>query len=610
MATGIPQFKKKQKIRTNEYYDMQTEQDNLYKKSKEVKIFKDLIPIITSEQNIALAYRNIKKNKGSKTSGVNKATIYEIGETSPEVLVKYVRNRLLDYKPQQIRRVEIDKENGGKRPLGIPTIEDRIIQQCIKQVLEPICEAKFHKHSYGFRPNRGTHHAIARAMFLANRAFHYVVDIDIKGFFDNVNHSKLLKQIWTMGIQDKNLICILSKMLKAEIKGIGKSEKGTPQGGILSPLLSNIVLNELDWWISSQWESYKTRKEYKGYGSKYKLMREKSKLKEVFIVRYCDDFKLFCKNRADAKKLYEATKAWLKERLGLEVNEEKSKIVSLKQNYSEFLGIKIKVWNKGKKWVVKSSLKVKSKDKVKRVLKEKIQALIKTPSIENVNKYNATVLGIHNYYKVATNVSRDFHKIAYELRRTLKYGTKHVKSKIGLKNRAYEKYYGEYRGKIIYISGIALFPIGKIRTDPPMCFSQTINNYTEEGRQKIHNKLISIDKGILNYLMRNPVKSRGTEYNDNRISLYVGQQGKCAITKELLEINSMEVHHKTPRNKYGTDKYTNLIFIKTEVHYLIHATDENIIKKYLDLLKGIKIDFEKLNKLRVLVGNCELCENK
>lgn len=139
------------------------------------------------------------------------------------------------------------------RPLGIPTIMDRLIQQCVLQVLEPICEAKFHDRSNGFRPNRGAENALAQVEKLIQVSNnHIVVDIDIKGFFDNVSYGKLLKQMWTLGIREKRLLSIISSMLKAEVAGIGFPEQGTPQGGVISPLLSNIILNELDWWITSQ----------------------------------------------------------------------------------------------------------------------------------------------------------------------------------------------------------------------------------------------------------------------------------------------------------------------------------------------------------------------
>ena len=162
------------------------------------------------------------------------------------------------------------------RPLGIPTIWDRIFQQCILQILEPICEAKFHKHSYGFRPNRNTHHAKARLEFLINQSgLHHCVDVDIKGFFDNVNHSKLLKQIWSLGIRDKSLLSIISKLIKSrDCMEKVYQLKGTPQGGILSPLLSNIVLNELDWWVSNQWETFESDFKYSTNGSKYQALKE------------------------------------------------------------------------------------------------------------------------------------------------------------------------------------------------------------------------------------------------------------------------------------------------------------------------------------------------
>ena len=228
-------LKKKQKLRNNEYYDMQSVFDKLHEDSCNNKTFKRLMPIISCEDNILLAYRNIKNNKGSTTKGTDGRTIEHYKSWSEEQFVKYFQGTLANYHPKSVRRVEIPKDYqpGKTRPLGIPCMDDRIIQQCILQVLEPICEAKFHKHSYGFRPNRATSHAIARIQYLMwNGNFHHVVDIDIKGFFDNVNHGKLLKQMWALGIQDKSLICVIGKILKSEIQGIGNLDKGTPQGGL------------------------------------------------------------------------------------------------------------------------------------------------------------------------------------------------------------------------------------------------------------------------------------------------------------------------------------------------------------------------------------------
>ena len=189
-------LEKRQLLRNNEYYTMQNEFDNLYNQSCNNKRFTNLMQYIKSKNNILLAYRNIKKNKGSTTVGTDNLDISYVKDMEAERFVERIQNKLASYMPKSVRRVEIPKQNGKIRPLGIPCIEDRIIQQCIKQVLEPICESKFHSHSYGFRPNRSTRHAIARCMYLMNSShLHYVVDIDIKGFFDNVNHSKLKKQI-------------------------------------------------------------------------------------------------------------------------------------------------------------------------------------------------------------------------------------------------------------------------------------------------------------------------------------------------------------------------------------------------------------------------------
>lgn len=594
---------KKAKLRYNEYYNTQETFDELYLLSKKGYRFKNLVPIIKSESNILLAYRKIKRNKGSKTVGTNGKTIKNIMSLPNEMIVDYFQKRIDNYQPHSIRRVEIDKGNGKKRPLGIPTIEDRIVQQCILQVLEPICEAKFYNYSYGFRPNRSTHHAIARAYHLINiNKMYHVVDIDIKGFFDNVSHEKLLKQMWSLGLQDKRLICIIGKMLKAEIKDKGIPKVGTPQGSVLSPLLSNIVLNELDWWIDSQWQSIKTNYPYKYNSDKFQALRN-TNLKEMYIVRYADDFKIFCKSHSAAVKIFHAVEMWLKERLGLEISPEKSKITNLRRDYTEFLGIKIKAVPKKKKYVIHSEMTDKSKSKCVEKLKTAINIIKENTTIQNINNYNSTILGLHNYYSIASMVSKNFNQIALVIRRCL-YNKLKCRIKLrGEKNKTFMKFYGSYKGKLQSIKGITLFPVAHIKTKPPYNFKSEICDYTVVGRALIHENLKRANMATVRYLMQNPIKSKSIEYNDNRISLYVGQNGLCRITKTDLQIGEMDVHHVIPQNAGGTDEYNNLIFITKFVHKLIHATETETISKYKDIVKPNEEELKTINNYRRKAGN-------
>jgi retron-type reverse transcriptase len=169
------------KLRHNEYYGQQSTFDELYKRSLNGAKFNKLYGKIVDEGNILLAYRNIKSNTGSATKGTDGKTIQDIAKMTNEQVVAMVRRRLRKYIPQSVRRVEILKDNGKVRPLGIPTMSDRLIQQCILQILEPVCEAKFHNHSFGFRPNRSAEHAKATMDRMINlQLLHFVVDIDIK----------------------------------------------------------------------------------------------------------------------------------------------------------------------------------------------------------------------------------------------------------------------------------------------------------------------------------------------------------------------------------------------------------------------------------------------
>jgi len=629
--------KKKAKLRHAEYYDFQPIQDKLYTDSVKGKTFQKLVTVITMPENIRLAYRNIKKNDGSRTAGTDSRTIKDLEKLSDEQLIAKVQRKFNWYVPQSVRRVEIPKTGDPTklRPLGIPTIMDRLIQQCVLQVLEPICEAKFHDHSYGFRPDRSQEHAIAQVhKNMQQSHLHYVVDIDIKGFFDNVSHGKLLKQLWTMGIRDKKLLCIISAMLKAEIAGIGFPEVGTPQGGIISPLLSNVVLNELDWWLASQWEEFPTRRQYYEYqhengsrnrASKFKALRKGSRLKEITSVRYADDFKIFTSSYQNAIKLFHATENWLKDRLGLDISPEKSKVINLKEEYSEFLGFKLKLIPRKKtssgkpKYVVKSHVREKALSKIKADLDRLIHDIEfpsqgKRTEYNAICQYNSSVMGVHNYYSMATMVCKDFKPLAFSVPKSLRARLKERvktakvvrKKKLPCKiSTVIKERYGK-SDQLRYVGGCALVPIGFVQNRKPMHKKRAVNSYTPEGRVEIHKNLDKIDVDLLHYLMRNPIPYRSIEYNDNRLSLYSSQMGKCAVTGKMMMIDDIHCHHKVPRHVGGTDAYKNLVLVCENVHRLIHATSPDTIAKYMEILNLSTAQLKDLNKLRSL-ANVESC---
>jgi len=382
----------------------------------------------------------------------------------------------------------------------------------------------------------------------------------------------------------------------------------SPEGGILSPLLANVVLNELDWWIASQWDIFPTTHKYNQNSTKFRAIK-KTKLKEIRIVRYADDFKIMCKDHITAQKIFKAVKMWLKERLSLEISKDKSKITNLRKNYSGFLGFKLKV-RKGKnnKYTNRSHMLDKAKTNVVKKLKDAVRIIQKSPSDKNIHLYNSIVLGTQNYYRIATMVNHDFSEIAFKVNPSLECRTKNIRSPSGNNSKLYNARYGEYTFKPMFIAKIRLYPIPAIKYESSMQKDPTICRYTEAGRLKIHDNL-RFNPNILRYLMRNPVKGRSVEFNDNRISLYYGQNGKCAISGKILEIGRMIVHHIILVCNGGTDKYDNLIFVTEEVHHLIHDRDPLVLAKYMKLAKLNKKGLEKLNKLRIKAGNDIIVNN-
>lgn len=624
-------------LKLNNYYDMQRVLDTLYARSSKSENFYKLYDIIIDERNIRMAIQSIRSNNGSKTKGTDGKNVFDYLQIKDEELINLVKQRLENFTPQPVRRVMIPKPGSNqKRPLGIPTFEDRIIQQCFRQILEPIAEAKFHPDSYGFRPLRSASHAIFRFQNLVNRAqLHYVVEIDIKGFFDNINHGKLLKQLYTIGIRDKRVISIISKMLKAEIEGEGKSVKGTPQGGILSPLLANIVLNELDWWLDSQWANAKRNPNEKNpvdqdnfiQKLKRKAKRDEIELKELYFVRYADDFKIFCRNRETAEKVFHATKLWLKDRLTLDISDEKSKITNLRKRESEFLGFSLRGrkrkvtkrdWITASKYVTIDTVEFtcisrisdNAMRSIKTTLCEAVKELQKDQSHRAIELYNAKVRGIQNYYKIASHVSSSLGAISFSHNKVIWNRLKNhltivKKESLG---ETFNKRYGDFNGIIYSMSGVALYPLEACKTSKPMAYPKKRNLYSEEGRMYINLSMDKLVSSGLHHLIRFPLRNESVELNLNRQSKYAQQRGRCIVSGEPLILNGFDVHHLIPRSSGGTDEYKNLVLVNRKYHRLIHSNNTDEIKNLLQNTNLNERRMKRLDLYRTKAGNSSIAE--
>ena len=305
---------------------------------QERALTQDLMGAILSQSNIKQAYKQVKKNKG--VAGIDQMTVGEFAAwyaENGETLLSKLYNGT--YQPQGVKQVEIPKPNGGKRKLGIPTVTDRIIQQAIAQVLSPIYERKFSDHSYGFRPNRSAHQALKKGSDYVAEGRYYVVDMDLRTFFDVVNHDRLLYRL-SLTIGDKTLLGLIRKYLQSGIMVDGlvsQRTEGTPQGSPLSPLLSNIVLDELD-------------KELEKRGHKF--------------VRYADDFNIYVRSQEAGERVMESVSNFIESKLKLIVNKEKSRVC--KVNQTNFLGYTIQ--KDGNLSIAKKSIE-RFKEKVRSITK-------------------------------------------------------------------------------------------------------------------------------------------------------------------------------------------------------------------------------------------------
>lgn len=341
---------------------------------------------LMQEKKLMQAWSKVKANKGA--GGIDNITIEEFAKHEEEnviALAKTMQERT--YNPTAVRRVYIPKKNGDKRPLGIPVLNDRIIQQAVKNAIEPFFEKEvFHKWSCGYRPNVGIERVMQIILWNIETGYNHIYDCDIRGFFDNIPHKKLMK-VLNKYIADGTVLDITWKWLKAGYMEEGKyyeTTSGTPQGGVISPILANIYLNELDWELEKE---------------------------GIHFVRYCDDFLLFAKTEEEIKRAGEIAKRVI-ESLGLEVAINKTKFVDFNKDNFKFVGFEFNHWRSSKKgeqyyFVVPEEKSIKD---FKRKIKLQTQKTLTLNKEEWLDRVNPIIRGKTNYYLNIYNAIKENEK--------------------------------------------------------------------------------------------------------------------------------------------------------------------------------------------------------
>lgn len=606
--------------------DLKKLQDFLYTQSQQNNNFTGLLEAVISETTIVTAIHNIKSNKGSKTAGVDKVKMDKYLQMPKDEVVSIVQNNLRHYLPKPARRVYIDKGNGKLRPLGIPTILDRIIQECIRIVIEPICEAKFYPHSYGFRPYRAQKHAIADICHTLNvpakpeNKAVFALEGDIKGCFDNINHRILLQKLWRIGIHDKRIITIIRQTLKAgyvEYDILYNSAVGTPQGGIISPLLSNVYLNDFDWYVGRL------------YSEPFQLCKKKgndiARLRRQGVIpkynfRYADDWIILTTRQREAERLKKHLTKYFRHRLKLELSDEKTKITDMRRDGAEFLGFVIRAARPRGASKDSENLVGKPYPNMKRLSAKitkvcsEIHAMKRMDNtsdrVAQIQRINAMIMGIAEYIKISI-CSKAFSVLDHRIYVSCYYTWKrmypdtavHMKIPLGKLSNLPHRHDGyttkthaiEYQNMWV---GITMAFITHSQHEKlPM--NQKMTPYTAEGRdmyirQRKNQKPLPKDRPSVNTwedLRMSAYKNSiyNFEYFMNREYAFNRDKWKCRCCGAALTTRKgRHCHHvnrRLPLDKIN--KVPNLAWVCQDCHQRIHSfyppvnIDEKTKKKIL-----------------------------
>lgn len=545
-------------------------QEILAYRSQQGLQFNRLYNLLRTKRLTEVALESVLQNDGAKTPGIDGVTKYDLQtDEAKQELIKELNRELCTktYKPRPVRRTYIPKDNGEQRPLGIPTIRDRVVQEMLRLILEPIYECHFYKHSYGFRPFRSTHHAALRLKdLIGNRGYKYAIEGDIRKCFDSIHHQKLL-QILRKVIHDESVIYIIRQMLKSgamEDNAWSVTDEGTPQGGIVSPLLANIYLNELDQFIADKWEHVTDKERQR--------RRRRGEHLPCYITRYADDFVVLIHGEEQqAFQLKEEIAEFLDTELHLELSEEKTLITHVENGF-DFLGFQIRKFTSATLITPSHKAMNKFRRKAKQRIEDGFQNDNDAGAIAYINQY---LLGWGMYYRRVSS-SNAFRKADHyiwwrvfltskRLRNVKLYGGQHFKAHyvpyandIRRLNRRHKgRNYGVWADKEHTVAHIIMalrfIPIRYINQHPQL------NPYIPEEREQLEKRVGQLEIPPDQIPDKEYVPDYGWEWQITRQYVLELYGHRCYRCQKQIKGQQAHVHHRKKLKSWKSRQQANLI---------------------------------------------------
>lgn len=545
-------------------------QEILAYRSQQGLTFDRLYNLLRTKRLTEVALESVLQNPGAKTPGIDGVTKYDLEtDDAKQELIEELNRELSTktYKPRPVRRTYIPKDNGEQRPLGIPTIRDRVVQEMLRLLLEPIYECHFYKHSYGFRPFRSTHHAALRLKdLIGNRGYRYAIEGDIRKCFDRIHHQKLL-EILRKVIRDESVIYVIRQMLKAgvmEDDAWSVTDEGTPQGGIVSPLLANIYLNELDQFIAHKWE----------YVADVERQRRRRKNEHLpcYIVRYADDFVVLVHGSEEQTvQLKSEVTAFLNTELYLELSEEKTLITSVEAGF-DFLGFQIRKYDRATLITPSRKAMSKFRKKVKQRIEDGFKADNDAGAIAYINQY---LIGWGMYYRRVSS-ARAFrqadHYVWWRVFRTSRrlrnpklYGGQHFKAHYipyandirRLNRRHRGRNYGvwaDHKQTVAHIiMALRFIPIRYISQHPQL------NPYLPEEREKLEKRVGQLELPPDQHPGETYSPEYGWEWQIVRQYVLEMHDHRCYRCQKRIKGKMSHVHHRKKLRNHRSRQQANMV---------------------------------------------------